>query len=191
MAATAEPILVGRMLLAGKSCGLVALACQGVFIWKVFRPDATWAPALIGVCLCASAAALVGFGLSGTFTTGQVPMHWFWLELAGRTAGSLWLVCEAIRYYELMRKRMRLGLADPVICNRFLLWAIGGVCGISMMLTAVPPVLYPTTTHWLMAWDVALFSAFGIGFCIAYSLVFFPPAIYRRWLAGEGEARTA
>jgi hypothetical protein len=54
-----------------------------------------------------------------------------------------------------------------------------------MMLTAVPPVLYPTTTNSLMAWDIALFSTFGIGFCVAYALVFFPPASYRRWVTGS------
>ena len=57
-----------------------------------------------------------------------------------------------------------------------------------MMLTAVPPVLYPTSTHWLMLWDLALFSVCGIGFSAAYSLVFFPPAIYLRWIGDRAEA---
>jgi hypothetical protein len=191
LATKIEPQMVGTLLLAGKSCGLVALGCQGVFLWKVFRPDATWAPALIGVCLALSITAIVGFAQSGTFTTGHVPMLWFWLELVARTAGSVWLVCESIHYYRLMKKRITLGLADPVVGNRFLLWAIAGVCGISMMLTAVPPVLYPTTTHWLMVWDIALFSSCGIGFCIAYSLVFFPPAFYLRRISGSAELNTA
>jgi hypothetical protein len=185
LATTIEPHVVGMLLLVGKLCGLVALICQGVFIWKVFRPNAAWAPAMIGLCVALSATAIVGFGFSGTFATGRVPMLWFWIELAARTAGSVWLVYEAIRYYGRMRRRLRLGLADPVVCNRFLLWAIAGLCGISMMLTAVPPVLYPTTTNWLMVWDIALFSAFGIGFCTAYALVFFPPAFYRRWVTGS------
>ena len=191
MTTTAEPQLVGMMLLVGKLCGLVALVCQGVFIWKAFRPDAFWAPVIVGVCFTMSAAAVVGFWLHGTFATAQVPIFWFWIELAGRTGGSVWLVFEAVRYYRLMRKRMHLGLADPVLSNRFLLWAIAGGCGISMMLSAVPPVLYPSTTHWLMPWDLALFSACGIGFCIAYSLVFFPTQRYMRWITGDVEARTA
>lgn len=190
MASSVEPHVVGMLLLIGKTCGLVALICQGIFIWKVFRPDAVWAPALVGLCFALSATALAGFWLHGTFTTGQIPMIWFWVELIGRTTGSIWLVCEAALYYRKMRRRIKLGLADPVVGNRFLLWAIAGVCGISMMLTAVPPVLYPTTTHWLMVWDIALFSACGIGFSIAYSLVFFPPALYVRWIHRDAEAGT-
>jgi len=191
MAATAEPGLIGMLLLIGKICGLIALSCQGIFIWKVFRPEAIWAPMLVGLCLALSAGALFGFGQSGTFATGEIPLRWFWLEMAGRTTGSLWLIYEAVNYYGLMRKRTRLGLADPVVCNRFLLWAIGGICGVSMMLTSVPPVLYPASTHWLLAWDIVLFSVFGIGFSIAYSLVFFPPAFYLRWVSSGADVEAA
>lgn len=191
MASTAAPDLVGMLLLIGKTCGLIALTCQGVFIWRVFRPDAKWAPALVGFCFTLSAAAMIGFGQSGTFATGEVPLRWFWLEMAGRTTGSLWLIFEAVRYYDLMRKRTKFGLADPIVCNRFLLWAIGGICGVSMMLTSVPPVLYPDSTHWLLAWDIVLFSVFGIGFSVAYSLVFFPPAFYLRWVSGSESAGAA
>jgi hypothetical protein len=188
---TIEPGVVGMLLFSGKVCGLIALVCQGVFIWKVFRSDAAWAPALVGLCFSLSAAAMVGFWAYGTFSTGLIHMTWFWLELIGRTTGSVWLVCEAVRYYRLMRRRMHLGLADPVVTNRFLLWGVAGIFGLLMMMTAVPPVIAPTTTHWLMAWDIALFSAFGIGFCIAYSLVFFPPAFYLRWIGSGGAEPTA
>lgn len=186
--ATAEDLtVVGKLLLSGKLFGLVALVCQGLFIWKVFRPDATWAPAMVGLMFAFSGAAFGGFWFHGTFTTAQIPMTWFWIELIGRTTGSLWLVAEAIRYHRLMRKRMRLGLADPVVCNRFLLWAVAGTCGVAMMLTAVPPVIFPQSTHPMMAWDIVVFSASGIGFCIAYSLVFFPPERYLRWVGARAE----
>jgi len=190
--ATAEDVsVIGKMLLAGKLFGLVALACQGLFIWKVFRPEATWAPAMVGLMFAFSATGFVGFWLHGTFTTAQIPMTWFWIELLGRSMGSLWLVFEAVRYYRLMRKRMQLGLADPVVCNRFLLWAVGGCCGIAMMLTAVPPVISPNSAHPLMVWDIMAFSAAGIGFCIAYSLVFFPPASYLRWVGQKAAGRAS
>jgi len=186
-----EPSVVGMLLLAGKTCGALALGFQGFFIWKVFRPDSAWAPVLIGVCISVTVASLVGFGFSGTFSTGHVPMIWFWPELLARTAGSAWLVFEAIRYYRLMRRRQAIGLGDPVISNRFLLWAIGGVCGMLMMLTAVPPVLDPNSTHPMMAFDILAFSAFGIGFSVAYSLVFFPPAAYLQWIGVRAAARAA
>jgi hypothetical protein len=186
-----DPALIGTMLLCGKVCGLFALVFQGLFIWKVFRPEAAWAPAMVGICFAFSATALAGFWLNGTFSTAEIPMLWFWLELAGRTTGSCWLVVEAIRYYRLMRRRMQLGLADPVICNRFLLWAVAGVCGVAMMLTAVPPVIAPASDHPLMSLDIVAFSVTGIGFCVAYSLVFFPPERYLRWLGSRAAGRAS
>jgi hypothetical protein len=191
MASVEDLTVVGKLLLAGKLFGLVALVCQGLFIWKVFRPEARWAPAMVGLMFACSGTALLGFWLHGTFTTAQIPMSWFWLELIGRTMGSVWLVSEAVRYYRLMRKRMHLGLADPVVCNRFLLWAVAGSCGVAMMLTAVPPLLFPLSTHPLMAWDIVMFSTAGIGFCIAYSLVFFPPASYLRWVGQRAAGRAS
>jgi hypothetical protein len=188
---SADPGVVGMLLLVGKVCGMVALVFQGVFIWRVFRPNAAWAPAMIGICFAFSATALAGFWMHGTFSTAQIPLVWFWLELIGRTAGSAWLVSEASRYYLLMRKRMQLGLADPIVGNRFLLWAFAGACGIAMMMTAVPPVIAPNSTHPLMAWDIALFSGAGISFCIAYSLIFFPPERYLSWITVRAARRTA
>ena len=191
MRPTAAPELVGTMLLVGKCCGLVSLSCQGVFVWKVFRPAARWALPFIAAYVATAAAAIGGFWLHGTFSTGLVPMSWFWLELVARCAGSIWLVVESIHYYGLVRRRLRLGLAEPVLVNRFLLWAIAGVLGVAMLLTSVPPVLYPDSTHWLMVWDVAAFCVFGIGFSVAYSLVFFPPRFYRAWIGERAERQAA
>lgn len=180
-----DPAIVGAMLLSGKLLGLIALVCQGLFIWQVFRSDSAWAPAIVATCFGFSAVALAGFWQHGTFSTGEISVVWFWPELIGRSAGSVWLVVEAIHYYGRMKKRVGLGLADPVLCNRFLLWAIAGVCGVAMMLTAVPPVIFPNNSHPLMAWDIVLFSAAGVGFSIAYSLVFFPPQRYLAWVGAR------
>ncbi|MCP3982920.1 MAG: hypothetical protein GY723_00940 [bacterium] len=180
-----DPERVGLMLAFGKFLGILALAMQGLFIWKVFRCDSRWAPGLLACYVGLACAAFAGFYLGGTFTTGQIPMGWFWLELLGRTAGSVWLICEASRYYGLMSRRVGLGLADPVVSNRFLLWAIAGGLGVLMMLTAAPPALYPGSTSLWMAYDLVVFSLCGVGFSIVYALAFFPLASYQRWLRGR------
>ena len=50
-------------------------------------------------------------------------------------ASYLWVFLESFRYFALLRRRRRLGLADPVITNRFLLFAIwtGGVVAITLL----------------------------------------------------------
>ena len=87
---------------------------------------------------------------------------------------------EATRYYKMMKKRVQLGLADPVVTNRFLLWALAAAGGVMMMLTSVPPVIAPGSQNPLMALD--LFAFFGCAFSIIYGLAFFPPTRYRNWL---------
>ena len=44
-----------------------------------------------------------------------------WLGWAGRTGAMLWVAIESFRYYGQQRRRLRIGLADPILSNRFLL----------------------------------------------------------------------
>ena len=54
------------------------------------------------------------------------PGHWIgWL---GRTMAIFGVAFESFRYWRMLRRRLRLGLADPVVTNRFLLWAVWAAC---------------------------------------------------------------
>ena len=183
--------VVGTMLLAGKVCGLVALACQSLFIWQVFRRDASWAPYLIAAYVGLALATFVGFGMHGTFRNAEVPLALFWPELLARTAGSVWLVFEGVHYHLMMRKRVAIGLGDPVVSNRFLLWAMAGAFSILMMLTAIPAALDPGRVHPLMAFVGVAFAVLGVAFSVAYALVFFPPAAYERWIQARASSAPA
>jgi hypothetical protein len=101
-----------------------------LFAWIVFRRDALWARALaacgsIGVV----ALWLAGFPL-GAYQTGAN----FFLLLPVY-ASYLWVFLESLHYHALLRRRLRIGLADPVVTNRFLLFAIwtGGVVAITLL----------------------------------------------------------
>ena len=43
----------------------------------------------------------------------------------------VWTAFEGFRYYGMMKKRMALGLADAVVTNRFLLWALCGLVSLT------------------------------------------------------------
>jgi hypothetical protein len=88
-----------------------------------------------------------------------------------------------------MSRRLRLGLADPVVTNRFLLWTLAGVCAIGMFLTSIPPIfLDPQRDVLVLVLDLLAFSACGAGVSVLYFLTFFPPAAYRRRLREIAEA---
>ena len=173
---------IGASLVAGKLFGLVGLLMQGLFIRMVFRPDARWATGLVAAILLLPITALLGFLSSGTFSSGVISPGWFGVELVGRLAGSVWMVFEAVRYHGLMKKRLALGLADPVVTNRFALWAWAGVCSIAMLLTSVPPAFLGPSEKALLIPDLLLFSVCGIASSLFYGLAFFPPVAYRRRL---------
>ena len=80
----------------------------------------------------ASSSATTGFaeplrlGPGGTLTSALC------------TANLLWGAVESLRYYALMRRRLRLGLADPLVTNRFLLWGLGiGAAGVGSLISVV------------------------------------------------------
>ena len=183
------PEMAGRLLLIGKLLGVVALACQLGFIWRVFRPDERWGAGLAGALLAGSIAGLAGHAVTGTFASAEISIRWFCVELVGRLGASCWLVFEGYRYHRLMSRRLRLGLADPVVTNRFLLWTVAGVCSIAMFLTSIPPIfLDPQRDVLLLILDLLAFSACGVGVSVLYFLTFFPPAAYRRRLHETAEA---
>jgi hypothetical protein len=177
------PELGGRMLLFGKLFGIVALVCHVSFIRLVFRPHERWALALTVGVVAAILAGFWGAAASGAFTTAEQPLVCFWVDLAARLLGSGWLVFEGARYYGLMRRRMRVGLADAVVTNRFLLWTTAGVCSMVFLLTSVPPALLdPERYKMLLTTDLIAFSIAGIAVSVLYLLAFLPPAAFVRRL---------
>ena len=44
----------------------------------------------------------------------------------------LWTALESLTYHRMLRRRLALGLADPVVVNRFLLWALSGLALVAL-----------------------------------------------------------
>jgi hypothetical protein len=182
----ADPALVGKLLLSGKCFGVLGLALQGLFIRLVFRPSAKWATALVSVCVATAALAIIGFHYSGTFVTGDLPTAWVMVELAARLTIPIWLVSESGRYAISMRKRLAIGLGDPMVANRFLLWAIAGSLGLVILISSLPPIFLDVQVwEGLLFANLLAFSAAGVGSACFYWLTFFPPAAYKRWIIGQ------
>jgi hypothetical protein len=175
-----------------------ALATAGgvallLFTWCVFRPAERWAR---GLAWGGSAAlvALWALGLAlGAYASGSslfllLPCY----------ASYLWVFVESLRYYLLLRRRRQLGLADPVLVNRFLLFAVwtGSVVAITLL------GVTGSIAQWLtgsfheggaLANPLVLGVARVLSLPIAVSLwlIFLAPARYHAWLRGRaaGSAR--
>lgn len=174
--------VAGGLIAAGKAMGIVGFLCQALFIRMVFRPTAGWAGGLVGAIVCGLLGTYSAFALAGTFATGVMPVSIFLLELCVRCVGSVWLIAESIRYYGLMRRRVALGLADPMVTDRFRLWAVAAIAGLVLLATSVPPVIWPAGDSRWLELLIPVFALSGVVSSGTYLLAFFPPAFYRRWV---------
>ncbi len=102
--------------------------------------------------------------------------------LAVRTAAFGWASFEAFRAYAQGRKRLRLGLAEPLVVNRFLLFGLsmGGVfAAFVIFIIGQLTTANPSAAPWVLAGT----GAMGIAIAVPMWLAFLPPAAYRRRFA--------
>ena len=167
------------------------------FTQQVFRPQSALARRSVSLGAVLLVASYVGVGATEGFAVHIVNGPAYWVGFAVRLGAMVWMASESLLYWSRQRRRLRLGLADPVLVNRFLLW---GVWASSMALTMLSDPgarLYywhvtGTTDTWLVAVGepiivamIAVSSLLGVVSGTTLLLTFFPTAGYRRWIAAR------
>ena len=105
--------------------GSVAFA---FFTRSVFRRREAWARWLVAAILIGLVAGLAGSLLLGDWTGGDpIGNPWYWPKWACGTAPLVWMGAEGFSHYVKARQRRKLGLCEPLACNRYLLWGLAGV----------------------------------------------------------------
>ncbi len=176
---------------AGRVAYIPPAVMVALFTRLVFRPEDRW-----GAWLVWGSAILFVTGVSGSVRGGDwegfsISNRWFWLEWVGFTLPFGWAGSEAFIQYRQARRRVRLGLSDPLVCNRYLLWALFGALQTGSSLVLLPQYSeYETTSQFTATWD-ALYGASIIASLVMIWLVFFPPAFYRRWILGTAPVAKA
>jgi hypothetical protein len=169
---------------------LVALALGNVvfafFIRAAFRGAARWAMWLVAAIALSNLAGVVGMGSTGDWEgTNPLANPWYWLECFGSFAPCVWMGAEGFSQYSKMRRRLKLGLCEPMACNRFLLWGITGTTWVVLeTIVTVNDIAYALTSYWseALGMAMALFEVLPVAVCW---VVFFPPAFYSRWIEGS------
>jgi hypothetical protein len=165
----------------------VTLVGLSLFTWQVFGAESRWRQALAGTI---AVTALIASGVS---------LWTIWLQLSADLPLSLyrqvsvtphyvlvfgWVSLESLYYYAQMRKRRALGLADPVVTNRFFVWGAGeGVASLVVLALFVATMTQPgiSTSDPLLSWCVTLA---GLVNALVWWLTFAPPTAYLRWIRG-------
>jgi hypothetical protein len=163
---------------------LGVLACYA-FNWRVFRPGRSGALATAGAGLL-FAASWIGHGVDPGWAGAGSRGAWYYTGLATRAAAFVWGGLEAFGHWTRMRRRLRIGLADPVVADRMLLWAANSLVialGFAVFLAGKlflgdnAPVV------------VACASVCGLVAAAAMTLAFFPPRLYLRWRGARAAAQ--
>lgn len=149
--------------------------------WRIYRPTARWPrlPIAAGTLLLLAAVAVTF--VSDDRRPGSPRDVAIWSGIGMGILAFGWNAVESFSLYRQLRRRLALGLAEPEIVNRVLMWGIGSfaACVMTFYSVAARLVVGPLLGegHRLVS------SGFGLIAAVAIGLAFFPPAAYRRRFA--------
>jgi len=182
---THEGSLLFGLAVLGMCTGIAAL---NRFPQIVFRPDTLWAIALSRLITIVGVISGVGCVIAVASAASQAQMveaiePWS-IALMGSVAAPFgWNAVESTLYYWSMKKRARLGLADPVTTHRFLLWALASGTATAQIAAVIS--LRATGMPVLSPLPMSIIASCALLSSICWSLGFFMPGSYRDWLASE------
>lgn len=156
------------------------------FTWLVFRARDRWAKAMM--IAVAASLAWIGFGM----VYASVQEHelakiiartrpWSFATMILLTFQFVWSGFESTRYYLALRRRLALGIADPVVVNRFLLWGVSGAVA-ALLTSGLVFCLHSGMLILRDATPLILMAVAGLLTSAGWTLTFFPPKAYREYL---------
>lgn len=189
--------LIAPFAAVGVLGNAVGTAAVYLFTWRTFRPDDAWARALALAGVAAIAMSFAYEWLAEGFAIRVVTGPGHFVGLAFRVGAFVWMAGESFRYFELSRRRLRLGLADAMVTNRFLLFGTWSITTFCTAMSEVPArVLYMRIggSGEIPVMEVAqsiIFSTILVTMLLGalsagtLFLTFFPTSAYERWVTGR------
>jgi hypothetical protein len=182
-----NPTLRGVLVGLGNLATGAGLCATLIFTREVFRPESTWARATVWLLAGLMAAGFAVYGLTGGFPSARYDSWGAATMMAGIVGTNVWVSWEPLRYYLLMRRRLKLGLAEPLVVDRFLLWGVGSASRLVLVLFGVGSALFVRNLEPDAALALAKLVLVGTSICglvasISYWLAFHPTPAYQRWV---------
>jgi hypothetical protein len=177
--ASASPDLASRLAVAGMR-GLAVSAWTMLLCWNViYHRGQRWSRNAV----IATTALLFVFLVERLAT----------IDAAGRATSSVgyvgWLLAGALpyafnaasglRYYTRMSRRVALGLADPVVANRILLWSVTSLIVVAQYAYSLGGLLLGAR---FTVTSTAVIGTLGLSIALLLTLAFFPTQPFSRWL---------
>ena len=182
-----------RMTLLVASClaGAVGQCSVTLFTRRVFRPDSAWATVLMVTILVSYPLAFAVHAGSPGLETLLVDKNGPWrITLYVTLVNIGWAGLESLNYWQAARKRVAIGLADPVVTNRIGLWALGilSAAAISLITIVLQALGIPSGGANGLATQGILVGLLGAVCSVSLWLAFLPPRWYTRRFAPPAPA---
>jgi hypothetical protein len=164
----------------------LGLTCLTLFTWKTFHAQAGWAKAL--TLILSLSVAIVAWGMISSLRDAPPEMisfeaarFWSGMLRAPIIAIFLWSGASALHAHHMARRRMALGLSDPVVVDRLLLWGLVGL--FQAVVNSTSLVLHLRGVA-MMADPVGLsvVAVGGLLGALSMYLTFLPPRAYLRFV---------
>ena len=181
----------------------IGMTCLLLFTQRTFHPNSRGARAFVWGIAVLMVAAAIEVGVTEGFEVRVLNGVPYWIHFSARLVPFVWVATESLRYRSLLQRRVAIGLADPLVANRFLLWGLWSAV-LAVMAFADPLArfwywsLTGTTTEWIAAVGrpiidvvVPFSAACGVAAVTLLFLTFFPTASYRRWVEQRHAVATA
>lgn len=152
-----------------------------VFTVAVFRRGSPVALATGAVLVGALLVSWLAFPSTQIYARSPRDQLWYDVFTVARSLTAGWGSVESLLYWSRARRRTRLGMADPLVTDRFLLWGLGLFAMTLLMastLLARAAGVDPAAYGWVL-----LESLTGLSGAAALWLTFFPTRAYRARVA--------
>lgn len=172
----------------------IGMTCLLLFTQRTFHPGSRGARTFVWGTAAVMAGAAIGVGVTEGFQVRVLNGAPYWIHFGARLVPFAWVAIESFRYRRMLQRRAAIGLADPLVSNRFLLWGLWSAV-LAVMAFADPLArfwywsLTGTTTQWIAEVGrpiidvvVPFSSACGVAAVMLLFLTFFPTEGYRRWV---------
>jgi hypothetical protein len=174
--------LLDPFIFAGRVAFIPVSVMIALFTRGVFRPGERLATWLVWGIAALHTIGVTGSALNGDWQGYSISSGWFWLEWTGYTLPVAWTGLESLAQYGAARRRVRLGLCGPLVCNRMLLWGLFGVLQVGLSIVVLfQYAAFQEASLFTAGWD-RLYGAFSMGSIAMIWFAFFPPTSYRRWI---------
>jgi hypothetical protein len=184
VAAESLHLLPGDLAGFGSFFGVSSISIGGAFMClftqQVFHPQNRFAKTVLALLVCWLALSILGAWVLNVDKEQQGFGAWLgrWGANLGLFAAYGWATIESLRYYTLMRRRVQIGIGDPLVANRFLLWGIGTLS--TVLVTLLYLGMQLLGHYELPASLIGVSSVLVLITAIAEWLAFFPPQAYRK-----------